>query len=75
MIVTANLKSHLKFGGRGPRNHARGSSEFHDPSVMLHLARKTFYPAKLPFLLLHVDLTWIDPLRPGLIRASHATVE
>jgi len=26
-----------------------------DSSVMLHLARKAFYPAKLPFSLLHVD--------------------
>ena len=25
---------------------------------MLHLARKAFYPAKLPFPLLHVDTTW-----------------
>ena len=29
-----------------------------DSSVMLHLARKAFYPAKLPFPLLHVDTTW-----------------
>ena len=27
-------------------------------SVMLHLALKAFYPAKLPFPLLHVDTTW-----------------
>ena len=26
-----------------------------DSSVMLHLARKAFYPAPLPFPLLHVD--------------------
>lgn len=25
---------------------------------MLHLARKAFYPSRLPFLLLHVDTTW-----------------
>jgi sulfate adenylyltransferase subunit 2 len=29
-----------------------------DSSVMLHLARKAFYPSKLPFALLHVDTTW-----------------
>jgi sulfate adenylyltransferase subunit 2 len=29
-----------------------------DSSVMLHLAIKAFYPARLPFPLLHVDTTW-----------------
>lgn len=29
-----------------------------DSCVLLHLARKAFYPAKLPFPLLHVDTTW-----------------
>lgn len=29
-----------------------------DSSVMLHLAQKAFYPAKVPFPLLHVDTTW-----------------
>jgi sulfate adenylyltransferase subunit 2 len=29
-----------------------------DSGVMLHLAQKAFYPAKLPFPLLHVDTTW-----------------
>jgi sulfate adenylyltransferase subunit 2 len=29
-----------------------------DSSVLLHLALKAFYPAKLPFALLHVDTTW-----------------
>ena len=29
-----------------------------DSAVMLHLAQKAFYPAKLPFPLLHVDTTW-----------------
>jgi sulfate adenylyltransferase subunit 2 len=29
-----------------------------DSSVLLHLARKAFYPAKPPFPLLHVDTTW-----------------
>ena len=29
-----------------------------DSAVMLHLAQKAFYPAKLPFPLVHVDTTW-----------------
>ena len=29
-----------------------------DSSVMLHLARKAFYPAKPPFPLMHIDTTW-----------------
>ena len=29
-----------------------------DSGVMLHLAKKAFYPSKLPFPLLHVDTTW-----------------
>jgi sulfate adenylyltransferase subunit 2 len=29
-----------------------------DSTVLLHLARKAFYPAKLPFPVLHVDTTW-----------------
>ena len=29
-----------------------------DSSVMLHLARKAFFPAPPPFPLLHVDTTW-----------------
>jgi sulfate adenylyltransferase subunit 2 len=29
-----------------------------DSSVMLHLAKKAFHPAKPPFPLLHVDTTW-----------------
>jgi sulfate adenylyltransferase subunit 2 len=29
-----------------------------DSSVMLHLAIKAFYPAKLPFPLLHIDTRW-----------------
>lgn len=29
-----------------------------DSSVMLHLARKAFYPGSLPFPLLHVDTGW-----------------
>jgi sulfate adenylyltransferase subunit 2 len=29
-----------------------------DSSVLLHLARKAFYPSKIPFPLMHVDTTW-----------------
>ncbi len=29
-----------------------------DSGAMLHVARKAFYPAKIPFPLLHVDTTW-----------------
>ncbi len=29
-----------------------------DSTVMLHLARKAFWPAEVPFTLLHVDTTW-----------------
>ncbi len=29
-----------------------------DSSVLLHLARKAFYPAKVPFPVMHVDTTW-----------------
>lgn len=29
-----------------------------DSGAMVHLARKAFYPAKIPFPLLHVDTTW-----------------
>src|SRR3979411_3457113 len=29
-----------------------------DSSVMLHLAIKAFYPAPLPFPLMHIDTTW-----------------
>jgi sulfate adenylyltransferase subunit 2 len=29
-----------------------------DSTVLLHLARKAFWPARLPFPLLHIDTTW-----------------
>ncbi|MFP4386342.1 MAG: sulfate adenylyltransferase subunit CysD [Alphaproteobacteria bacterium] len=29
-----------------------------DSSVLLHLAKKAFYPAHIPFPLLHIDTTW-----------------
>lgn len=29
-----------------------------DSTVMLHLARKAFWPGNVPFTLLHIDTTW-----------------
>lgn len=29
-----------------------------DSSVLLHLARKAFYPAAIPFKVMHIDTTW-----------------
>ena len=29
-----------------------------DSSVLLHLIRKAFYPAPVPFPMLHIDTTW-----------------
>ena len=29
-----------------------------DSTVLLHIARKAFWPQKLPFPLLHIDTTW-----------------
>ena len=29
-----------------------------DSSVLLHLARKAFYPSTIPFPLLHIDTKW-----------------
>ena len=43
-----------------------------DSSVLLHLARKAFYPAKPPFPLLHIDTTW--KFR-DMIRFRDATAE
>ena len=51
-----------------------------DSAVMLHLARKAFYPSKPPFPLLHVDTTWkfremyafaTRPPRPGIDLLVH----
>lgn len=45
-----------------------------DSAVMLHLARKAFYPAAAPFPLLHVDTTWkfkaMYEMRDRMARAS-----
>ncbi len=48
-----------------------------DSAVMLHLARKAFYPAPPPFPLLHVDTTWkfkddVRVARPDGARERHA---
>lgn len=40
------------------RNPAMMYSIGKDSSVLLHLARKAFYPSPIPFKLLHVDTTW-----------------
>src|ERR1700761_9223675 len=42
-----------------------------DSSVLLHLARKAFYPARPPFPLLHIDTTWKFS---AMIRHRDATV-
>jgi sulfate adenylyltransferase subunit 2 len=45
-----------------------------DSSVMLHLARKAFYPAKPPFALMHVDTRWkfqdMYMFRDAMVRES-----
>ena len=42
----------------GTRNPVLMYSIGKDSSVMIHLARKAFYPAPPPFPLLHIDTTW-----------------
>jgi sulfate adenylyltransferase subunit 2 len=46
-----------------------------DSAVMLHLARKAFAPAKLPFPVLHVDTTWkfreMIAFRDRMVRESN----
>ncbi len=46
-----------------------------DSSVLLHLARKAFFPARPPFPLLHVDTTWkfraMYELRDRIARSGH----
>ena len=48
------LREGVAAAGRPVMLHAMGK----DSAVMLHLARKAFYPAPPPFPLLHVDTTW-----------------
>ena len=47
-----------------------------DSSVMLHLARKAFFPAPPPFPLLHIDTTWkfreMNEFRDATAKASSA---
>lgn len=47
-----------------------------DSSVLLHVARKAFYPASLPFPLLHVDTGWkfqaMYAHRDGVVRETDA---
>ena len=44
-----------------------------DSTVLLHLARKAFWPQKLPFPLLHIDTTWkfreMIAFRNGVVKA------
>ena len=44
-----------------------------DSSVMLHLARKAFYPGSPPFPLLHVDTTW--KFREMIVFRDHMAAE
>ena len=50
-----------------------------DSAVMLHLARKAFYPSKPPLPLLHVDTTWKFPemieFRDGMARQHDRTYQ
>ncbi len=48
------LREAVAAGGRPVMLYSIGK----DSSVMLHLARKAFFPAPPPFPLLHVDTTW-----------------
>jgi sulfate adenylyltransferase subunit 2 len=67
--VTASVLSHLQqLEAESIFIIREVAAEFHNPvmlysigkdsSVMLHLARKAFHPAKIPFPILHVDTTW-----------------
>ncbi len=48
----------LREGFCGARRPVMLYSIGKDSSVMLHLAQKAFYPAKIPFPVLHIDTTW-----------------
>ena len=69
ILETANLAADLKAleaeaieifreAVAGFRNPVMMYSIGKDSSVLLHLALKAFYPAKLPFPVLHIDTTW-----------------
>ncbi len=61
-VIASNLESEsieiLREAVAGARKPVMMYSTGKDSSVMLHLARKAFYPAPPPFPLLHVDTTW-----------------
>lgn len=50
-----------------------------DSTVMLHLARKAFWPARVPFTLLHIDTTWefaeMARFRDALVQRHDLTLE
>jgi sulfate adenylyltransferase subunit 2 len=50
-----------------------------DSTVMLHLARKAFWPGQVPFTLLHIDTTWefadMARFRDQLVEAFDLTLE
>ncbi|MEZ5561107.1 MAG: sulfate adenylyltransferase subunit CysD, partial [Pseudomonadales bacterium] len=50
-----------------------------DSTVLLHLARKAFFPGRVPFTLLHIDTTWefaeMARFRDDLVRRHDLTLE
>jgi len=50
-----------------------------DSTVMLHLARKAFWPARVPFTLLHIDTSWefaeMARFRDALVARHDLTLE
>jgi len=50
-----------------------------DSTVMLHLARKAFWPGRVPFTLLHIDTTWefaeMARFRDDLVERHDLTLE
>jgi sulfate adenylyltransferase subunit 2 len=41
-----------------------------DSSVLLHLCKKAFYPAPVPFPLLHIDTTWMIEFRDAMAKSE-----
>jgi sulfate adenylyltransferase subunit 2 len=66
MDVSSEILSHLE--NEAIEILRETAASFHNPvmmysigkdsSVLLHLARKAFYPSPIPFKLLHIDTTW-----------------
>ncbi|WP_286718843.1 sulfate adenylyltransferase subunit CysD [Thalassolituus sp. UBA2009] len=52
------MQHHGRVFADGVHHHRIVDFSGKDSAVMLHLARKAFYPGKPPFPLLHVDTTW-----------------